>query len=232
MPGFQAQRVPGAQAGRHEPVRRAGLQQRVPHAGRGVPVDEQLEAVLAGVAGARDPGVRAGDVALRDGVVLQRAPRSTSVSGARMAARVGPWIAMSDVRSEASSKGRPEGGRGAPRSGGHGRRVRGVGHHQEALLRDAVDDQVVDDAAVLGARSSSSGRGRRHESRRIAHQGVGQAPRRRRGRSTQSSPMCDRSKRPALRRTARCSSMMPVYWTGISQPAKSMRRAPSARWVS
>src|SRR4051794_7925699 len=43
-----------------------------------------------------------------------------------------------------------------------------------------------------------------------------------------SSPMCDRSKRPARSRTARCSSRMPAYWTGISHPAKSIIRAPSA----
>ena len=46
------------------------------------------------------------------------------------------------------------------------------------------------------------------------------------GPSIQSSPMCDRSKSPARSRTARCSSRMPAYWTGISQPPKSMSRAP------
>ena len=50
--------------------------------------------------------------------------------------------------------------------------------------------------------------------------------------STNSSPMCDRSNRPARSRTARCSSRMPVYWTGISQPPNSISRAPSARWMS
>ena len=52
------------------------------------------------------------------------------------------------------------------------------------------------------------------------------------GPSTQSSPMCDRSNRPARSRTLRCSSMMPLYWTGISQPPNSMSRAPAARCVS
>ena len=33
---------------------------------------------------------------------------------------------------------------------------------------------------------------------------------------------------PGVARTARCSSMIPAYWTGISQPAKSIIRAPSA----
>ena len=44
--------------------------------------------------------------------------------------------------------------------------------------------------------------------------------------------MCDRSNRPARCRTARCSSRIPLYWTGMSQPAKSMSRAPRARWRS
>src|SRR5450432_4144992 len=39
--------------------------------------------------------------------------------------------------------------------------------------------------------------------------------------------MCETSKRPAAVRTARCSSTMPLYWTGISQPAKGTRRPPS-----
>src|SRR5829696_2192098 len=48
------------------------------------------------------------------------------------------------------------------------------------------------------------------------------------GPSTSSSPMCETSKTPASARTARCSGMTPSYCTGISQPAKGTRRAPSA----
>ena len=48
------------------------------------------------------------------------------------------------------------------------------------------------------------------------------------GPSTTSSPMCDRSNSPAADRTARCSSRMPEYWIGISQPANSTILAPSA----
>ena len=44
--------------------------------------------------------------------------------------------------------------------------------------------------------------------------------------------MCDRSNRPAAVRTARCSSRMPPYWIGISQPANSTIFAPSASWRS
>src|SRR6185436_19568073 len=49
---------------------------------------------------------------------------------------------------------------------------------------------------------------------------------------TNSSPMCDRSNSPARSRTARCSSRIPLYWTGMSQPPNSMSFAPSASWRS
>ena len=52
------------------------------------------------------------------------------------------------------------------------------------------------------------------------------------GPTTYSSPMCDRSNSPTRWRTVRCSSMIELYWTGISQPPNSISRAPSSRWVS
>ena len=42
--------------------------------------------------------------------------------------------------------------------------------------------------------------------------------------------MCERSNRPTRSRTARCSSMIEVYWTGIRQPENSIIRACSAVW--
>src|SRR4051812_12684696 len=39
--------------------------------------------------------------------------------------------------------------------------------------------------------------------------------------------MCETSKRPAASRTARCSSVTPLYCTGISQPANGTIFAPS-----
>src|SRR6266404_324227 len=39
------------------------------------------------------------------------------------------------------------------------------------------------------------------------------------------------SKIPAALRTARCSSIILVYWTGISQPPNSMSLAPSFWWA-
>src|SRR3954454_3325628 len=46
------------------------------------------------------------------------------------------------------------------------------------------------------------------------------------------SPMWETSKTPAPWRTARCSSRIPAYCRGISQPANGTRRAPAARWRS
>src|SRR5262245_27550258 len=52
------------------------------------------------------------------------------------------------------------------------------------------------------------------------------------GPRTTSRPMCPRSKIPACFRTRRASSRIPVYWTGISQPWKSTRRAPASTWAA
>ena len=46
------------------------------------------------------------------------------------------------------------------------------------------------------------------------------------------SPIWETSNIPARSLTARCSSRMLVYWTGISQPPNSTIRAPSATWAS
>lgn len=43
--------------------------------------------------------------------------------------------------------------------------------------------------------------------------------------------MWEMSNTPTLVRTAVCSSMIEVYWTGIFHPAKGTRRAPNARWA-
>src|SRR3990172_7781923 len=47
-----------------------------------------------------------------------------------------------------------------------------------------------------------------------------------------NSPICETSNRPALLLTARCSSRIPAYWTGISQPPNGTILAPSCRWTS
>ena len=52
------------------------------------------------------------------------------------------------------------------------------------------------------------------------------------GPKTSTSPMWETSNRPAAVRTAWCSSTMPAYCTGISQPPNSTIRAPAARCTS
>ena len=49
---------------------------------------------------------------------------------------------------------------------------------------------------------------------------------------TRTSPMWERSKMPASVRTALCSSSSLPYLRGISQPPKSVKRAPSSSWTS
>ena len=67
--GFEAQRVARAEAARDDVGRPARLEQRLPHAVGHVRRHEDLEAVLAGVAGARDRGAGAGHFAVREPVV-------------------------------------------------------------------------------------------------------------------------------------------------------------------
>src|SRR5688572_558412 len=49
---------------------------------------------------------------------------------------------------------------------------------------------------------------------------------------TRTSPICEISKTPAARRTARCSSTMLEYCTGISQPPNSTIRPPNFKCAS
>ena len=87
---------PGRRA--RSPIGRAGLQQRRPRpSGAASHVDEQLEAVLTGVAGARDPRrrrPRRGPAPMRVVAQSMRGPRPCS--GARISRARGPWIATSD----------------------------------------------------------------------------------------------------------------------------------------
>ena len=71
--GFEAQRVARAEAARDRgSTLTAGLEQRLPDPVGRLRRHEDLEAVLAGVAGARHRGADAGDLAVREPVVLDR----------------------------------------------------------------------------------------------------------------------------------------------------------------
>ena len=142
--GFQAQRVARRQA-----ARGAGADDGVPHLLRVIACAEQLEAVLAGVAGAGDEGFhaveghpRAGVVGQGGGVVakqrLQHLERTRALDRNqrerfRIVGQLYVEVALAGLK-----------------RGPHGGGVRGVGHDHEVVLAEAVGDQVVQDAAVLG----------------------------------------------------------------------------------
>ena len=100
-----------------------------------------------------------------------------------------------------------------------------VRDRQVVVLTELVGEEVVQDAPVLLAQ---------HAVLRAAVGDLGdvvgedalQEVLRACGPVVSISPMCETSKTPALVRTARCSSLMPVYWTGISQPANGTSLAP------
>ena len=48
---------------------------------------------------------------------------------------------------------------------------------------------------------------------------------------TSTSPMWERSKTPTASRTARCSSSSLSYFSGMSQPPKSVNFAPRVSWT-
>ena len=199
----------------------ARFEQRVPDRQRVGPVEEQLEAVLAGVAGARDERRLAARVALGDGVVLERGqvdvrqrPEQLRRTRALDGDERRPQRSIVERRVVA--------GQPLAQLVDDDLAVRRVGHDHEAVRGDAVDDQVVDDPAV-GRADHAVVRATLGQPRRIADERSGEA-RAAPGPLTQTSPMCERSNRPTRSRTARCSSRMPEYWTGISQPAKSMSR--------
>ena len=108
--------------------------------------------------------------------------------------------------------------------------VGGVGDDQVAVVAKPVDEEVVDNPAVLVAEARVLGPAdsilaTSFESTRCRN---ASAP----GPSTSTSPMWETSNIPACVRTAECSSRIPSYVTGISQPAKGTTFAPSSTCCS
>ena len=145
--GLKAQRVARGQPAGPQVVA-ARLGHRLPDRHGVARGDEQLEAVLAGVAGPRDQRVDPGDRAGQDRVVLQVGERGVGEPGQDLLrlrsldgdqrVRVGPVVDGRLVE--------PLGP--LDQLGEHGPSVRGVGHDQISLGRQPVDDQVVQHAAV------------------------------------------------------------------------------------
>ncbi len=106
--------------------------------------------------------------------------------------------------------------------------VAGVDDEQVVVVRQPIDQHVVDERA--------GGRGQRGvlrlADRQLATRRCWSAtgrPRARPAPAISISPMWLTSNSPARVRTARCSSVMPEYSTGMSQPANSTIRPPLAR---
>ena len=148
--GLEAQRVAGAEADRDEAVRRAGRQHRVPQLAGAGGLDEDLEAILAGVAGPGDEGRDSGDGPLGDPVVAD--PGEVEV-GQRGEDLHRPGTLDGDERGgqRAVVEDRPERLDPLGEQVADERGVARVGDDEEALLGEPVDDQVVEDPAVRGA---------------------------------------------------------------------------------
>ena len=202
--GLQAQRVPAGQPARDEPDALARLGQRLPQldrcsAGRRV----ELEAVLAGVAGAGDQRRHAGDGARRRRVVLQRRRgRRRSGREDRRAARALDGDQRVRVRV-------------VPHLGVEARRPLGQRVEHDLARwrrwrrpctgpRRAGRRSGRRGCRRSRRRSSCSGRGRRRP--RCCRPGRSRGLRRPAGPVTVISPMWERSNSPALVRTAVCSS--------------------------
>ena len=179
-------------------------------------IAEELEAVLAGVAGAGDEARDAGHRPLGGVVVAERVEVDIGQAGQDRCRARAPAARRARSRRCGPRARRPKSA--PPMQVGelldHGLAVRGVADDQNRSVAEPVDDEVVDDAAV-GLAQHRVLRLAVSRAPGIADDGVAQegdraAPR------TSTSPMCDRSNRPTADRTVRCSSMIEVYWTGIS----------------
>ncbi len=108
--------------------------------------------------------------------------------------------------------------------------IRRVDAQEEMIVRDFVDQDVVDESAVLVeqpgiVRLADFELGGVVGGDEIDQLGAS-------GPRISISPMWLTSNRPTALRTAWCSSMTPEYWTGMSQPPKSTILAPRARWTA
>ena len=131
-------------------MRLAGGSQRIPQLERPGVVDEDLETVLAGVTGPGDERRYARDATLADRVVAQRAEIHIrewldDVDGSRT------LDGAQGHRQRAIVQNGPEPREALDEGVAHDMSIRGIGDDEEPLLGEPVDDEVVDDPAVLGA---------------------------------------------------------------------------------
>ena len=146
--GFEAQRVARPQAGGHQPVGLPRFEQRVPQLRGELRRHKNLEAVFAGVAGARHRGPYAGHFPVREPVVLH-------------AGEIDGRERLHDAQGLGPLHGdeRVAGARIDDRDLAHCRRVRGdpgvvlldvrgIDDQQVVAIGEAVDEHVVDEGAL------------------------------------------------------------------------------------
>ena len=155
-------------------------------------------------------------------------PRSTGVSFCSVARACGPWMAICAYRSPANSTSASNWFCAADVleilflvGGVHAQEVVVVGHlvHQDVVHEAAV---LVEQPGVVRLPGLELADG-------VGGDEIGEPSAS--GPRISISPMWLTSNSPTAVRTALCSSMMPEYWTGISQPPKSTILAFNARWT-
>ena len=106
--------------------------------------------------------------------------------------------------------------------------VGGVGDGQEVAVGQPVGEEVVEDAAVLAAQHAVLSAALGDPADVVGEHPLEEI-------STACGParldlahVRDVEHADVAWRTARCSSRMPAYWTGISQPANGTSFAPAA----
>ena len=150
--GLQSERIAGAEAAGQQAVARVRLAAGCSRPPDLVPGDEELEAVLTGVAGAGHPARGPRPRALRRRVASgsdSARSRSWSGGGRPRQRDPGPPAARSRTSSSSSSTAHPA--RRSASSAATTSRLEALGHHEEPLGSRAVHDEVVDDAAVRSA---------------------------------------------------------------------------------
>ncbi len=148
--GFEPQRVAGAEAARDDVGRAARFEQRLPHAVGHVRRHEDLEAVLPGVAGARDDGARVRHLAVTEPVVLELRQLD---AGERLQHFAGGRPLNGDERIAAAGVDRRNLTRHLDLLGDPGvvlGDIRRVHHEHEVVRRHPVDQHVVDERTFRG----------------------------------------------------------------------------------
>ena len=213
---LEAQRVAGGEADR-----RHARSSRASHTAVGaVRRDQQLDAVLAGVAGAADEALNAGDPCRSACASGSVAPRA--LDHRRGARAPGPRSSRSSCSETSTSK-----SHACSRNQAMSFRGWTRWYGDEALRPELVGEEVVEDAAVLTAQHrvlrAADRRSRVRRSRAALEELLGVRAARLDLAHVRDVEQAD------ARRTATCSWRMPAYWTGISQPANGTSRAPAAR---